>query len=192
MTRLIVLACVLGMLEGGDVQADRDQAVRMAIETLSSWLKVAPDAIQLVSVEPVDWPNSSLGCPKPDMAYLPVIVPGFRVRLAVGDRQREVHTGKGRALVCGTEAGTAPPSRSRSITPALAAADRARRHLASALELKPEELTIARIRPWRAAERPCNPPEGTAVDGETFVVELKRGAMTYRYRATAEIAWACK
>lgn len=192
MTRILLLACVLGVFHAGEMQTERDQAVRMATNALASVLKIAPEKIHLVSAEPVDWPNSSLGCPKPDMAYLPVIIPGFRVRLAFGDRQYELHTGSGRAILCDDAAGPAAPSRSRTITPALAAADRAKQHLASALKVKPDEVSVGRVRAWLSTEAPCNPPGGTTVDGETFSVELKSGTTTYRYRATPDVAWACK
>jgi hypothetical protein len=192
MTPMLVIASLLGILSTGNAQADRDRAVQMATDALSRVLKVAPESIQLVSIEPVDWPNSSLGCPKPDMAYLPAIVPGFRVRLSVGDRQHEVHTGAGRAIVCGQSGESAESSRFRTITPALAAADRAKEHLASALKVKPEDVAIGRVRKWDASDRACDPPKGTIVKGETFLVELKRGATTHRYRATPEAAWACR
>jgi len=192
MMRSVVLACVLGMFSGGDLQEDRDQAIRLATDALSRVLKVGPDKIQLVSAEAVDWPNSSLGCPKSDMAYLPVIVPGFRVRLAVGDRQHAVHTGSGRAIVCDDAARGTPSSESGGLTPPLAAADRARRHLATELHVKAEDIIVGRVDPWRSSERACDPPKGTTIEGDTFSVELKRGTKTYRYRATAQVAWACK
>lgn len=33
----------------------------------------------VVSAAAVDWPDSSLGCPQPDMMYLQVITPGYQV-----------------------------------------------------------------------------------------------------------------
>ncbi len=192
MTRFIALACVFGVIQVGAQQADRDQAVRTAISALSSSLKVAPDKVQLVSAEPVDWPNSSLGCPKPGMSYMQVIVPGFRVRLAVGDRQHEVHTGRGQAIVCDAAADPAAPPRSPAVKPGIAAADRAKQHLATTLGVKADDVSIGPIRTWRATDPPCAPPAGTTADGETFAVELKRGTTTFRYRATPDAAWACK
>lgn len=191
MTRMVVLACVLGLSGANGVQNARDEAVRMAIDALSSLLEIAPDAIRLVSVEAIDWPDSSLGCPARGMVYMPVIVPGFRVRLAVGDREHEVHTGGGRAVVCGAASSSAAPARP-PITPALAASDRAKRHLAETLEVAPDDLRVARVRRWRRDDRPCHPPTDTAMPAETFYVELTRRATTYRYRATPDLAWPCK
>ena len=39
----------------------------------------APGDINIISVEAVEFSDSSLGCPKPDMAYLQVITPGHKV-----------------------------------------------------------------------------------------------------------------
>lgn len=191
MTRMVVLAWVLGLSGITHAQGGRDEAVRMATEALSSLIEVAPDAIRLVSADAVEWPDSSLGCPSRETAYLPVITPGFRVRLAVGEREHEVHTGGGRAVVCQIGPGAAAPLRG-PLTPPLAAADRARRHLATALGVKTDDVRVARVRQWRAGERPCDPPEGTTIAGETFVVNLKQGRTTHRYRATPDTAWACK
>ncbi|MEX1194284.1 MAG: hypothetical protein WD904_00570 [Dehalococcoidia bacterium] len=48
--------------------------------------------ITVVSVEYTEWPDSSLGNPEPDMAYLQVITPGFKIVLAAGGQQYEYHT----------------------------------------------------------------------------------------------------
>jgi hypothetical protein len=109
MAGLLLLVSVLGM-SSGIVQPERDRAIRLATETLARHLDVAADKIRLVRAEAVDWPNSSLGCPKEGMSYMQVIVPGFRVRLAVGDREHAVHTGGNRAIVCESAARTPPPS----------------------------------------------------------------------------------
>src|SRR5262249_35246490 len=82
------------------VQPDRDRAVQMAIDALAHELAVQTNAIRVVSAEPVDWPDASLGCPEKGRSYVQVITPGFKVRLAAKDREYDVHTGAGRAIVC--------------------------------------------------------------------------------------------
>ena len=49
-------------------------------------------AIAIVSVEPVDWPDACLGLPRPDEACAQVITPGLRVVLSAGGRGYEYHT----------------------------------------------------------------------------------------------------
>jgi hypothetical protein len=52
--------------------------------------------------EPVDWPDTALGCPEPGRAYAQVITPGYRVVVQAGAQVLEVHTDEaGRAVVCG-------------------------------------------------------------------------------------------
>lgn len=53
---------------------------------------VDASAITVQSVEAVEWNNSALGCPKKGMAYMQVIVPGFRIVLAAGDKTYDYHT----------------------------------------------------------------------------------------------------
>lgn len=62
------------------------------VEAIAAQLGVGPDDLQVVSVEPRDWPNSALGCPQPDMVYSEVITPGFAIVVEVGGEQIEFHT----------------------------------------------------------------------------------------------------
>lgn len=52
---------------------------------------VDPAAITVVSDEEVEWSSSALGCPKPDMMYLTVITPGFKVVVEQGGKQYSYH-----------------------------------------------------------------------------------------------------
>ncbi len=69
---------------GADTAGARSEAIRLATATLSSRLGVDAAALQLVSADAVDWPDSSLGCPERGRVSMPVIVPGFRVQLQHG------------------------------------------------------------------------------------------------------------
>jgi hypothetical protein len=75
------------------------EVVRLAKEDLAQRLGVAVDQIQLVSVEAVDWSDTSLGCPQPGMMYAQVITPGYRVVLEAGGKQYDYHTDEGRFVV---------------------------------------------------------------------------------------------
>jgi hypothetical protein len=55
-------------------------------------LGVPPDTIQVVSIEPRNWPDASLGCPQPDMLYAQVVTPGYLVLVDVSGEQIEYHT----------------------------------------------------------------------------------------------------
>lgn len=87
---------------GIEPPADAEQLVRLAQEDLAQKLGLAPEAIRLVSVEAVNWPDTSLGCPQPGMMYAQVITLGFRVVLEVEGKKYEYHTDAGRFVVlCG-------------------------------------------------------------------------------------------
>ena len=59
--------------------ADSAAIIDLASDDLAQTLSLAPNAIEVVSVEAIDWPDGSLGCPQPGMAYAQVITPGLRI-----------------------------------------------------------------------------------------------------------------
>jgi hypothetical protein len=64
----------------------------MAVTKLAADLHIAPDQVQVLSVEQHDWPDSSLGCPEPGKAYLQIITPGYRAILEANGQRYEYHT----------------------------------------------------------------------------------------------------
>jgi hypothetical protein len=63
-----------------------------AIQDLARRLNLNPNEIRLLEKEPVDWPDSSLGCPQPGFEYLTVITPGYRIHLEAGGQRYAYHT----------------------------------------------------------------------------------------------------
>jgi hypothetical protein len=55
--------------ETATVNADQQELAALAINTLAAHLSVEPGEITLQSLSPVDWPDSSLGCPQPGMGF---------------------------------------------------------------------------------------------------------------------------
>jgi hypothetical protein len=53
------------------------------------------DEIIYLAAEPMTWPNTGLGCPDPDLAYAEVIVEGYLITMAVGERTFDYHTDTG-------------------------------------------------------------------------------------------------
>jgi hypothetical protein len=62
------------------------------IAAIAEDLGVPPESVQVVTTEPRDWPDSSLGCPQPDMLYAQVITPGYLVLVEVSGERIEYHT----------------------------------------------------------------------------------------------------
>lgn len=69
-------------------QAKSDLAQRLAMD---------PAQIDLVEAASVTWPDGSLGCPQPGMAYIQVQVDGLLIRLRARDHIYEYHSGGARA-----------------------------------------------------------------------------------------------
>jgi hypothetical protein len=94
------VAALATLATGCQAAAERDPIADLAVDTLVSELGVPQERISVVSVDAIDWPDSSVGCPKPGMSYLTVITPGHKVLLKVDDRTYAVHEAKSHAFVC--------------------------------------------------------------------------------------------
>ncbi|WP_322512885.1 hypothetical protein [Chloroflexus sp.] len=64
-----------------------------AKQDLAQRLGIDVAAIEVVSVEAVTWPDGALGCPRPGMAYIQVLIDGLRILLRVGDQLYPYHSG---------------------------------------------------------------------------------------------------
>ena len=65
---------------------------RLAVEDLAQRLGVATGDITILSVEPVSWADTSLGCPAPGVVYAQVEVPGYRIELLARGEAHTYHT----------------------------------------------------------------------------------------------------
>ncbi|MDY6877643.1 MAG: hypothetical protein SWK90_15785 [Chloroflexota bacterium] len=74
-------------LQGLVMQAKEDLAMRLSVRV---------DQIDLIEAEAVIWPDSSLGCPQPGMMYTQVQHDGSLVRLRIGKRIYNYHSGGNR------------------------------------------------------------------------------------------------
>ena len=79
--------------------AEREIA-RLAIDALAAVLQVPKDRIRVDAIQPVEWPDSSVGCPQPGMAYMQVITAGHRISLRADGNIHVVNEANGRAFVC--------------------------------------------------------------------------------------------
>ncbi|MFC1466918.1 MAG: hypothetical protein ACFLMY_18955 [Candidatus Brachytrichaceae bacterium NZ_4S206] len=67
-------------------------AVVAAREALAKQLRITSDAIQVISVEEVQWPDGCLGVRTPGVFCIQIVVPGYRVVLEVDGRRYTYHT----------------------------------------------------------------------------------------------------
>ena len=70
--------------------------VAQAIADLVARTGSAPAEIELIGLEQVTWPDASLGCPQPGMAYAQVLQEGWQIRLRCRGQVYEYHSGPSR------------------------------------------------------------------------------------------------
>lgn len=83
----------------GRAPSEAEQVVELAKEDLAQRLGVSVEEIEVLSVEPVEWRDTSLGCPQPGMMYAQVITPGYGVLLEAKGETHEYHTDRGQLVV---------------------------------------------------------------------------------------------
>ncbi|MEM7349052.1 MAG: hypothetical protein AAF485_32890, partial [Chloroflexota bacterium] len=67
-------------------------AIEAAIAHLAEEIGVNPEVITLTSIEAIQWPDSSLGCPQEGFFYAQVITPGFKIVLEAEGNSYPYHT----------------------------------------------------------------------------------------------------
>lgn len=81
-------------MEKGNIEPIKgsEKALAAAITDLSKQSGVPPDEIALVSMEAMEWSDSSLGCPQEGFMYAQVVTPGYLIVLEADGQQFEYHT----------------------------------------------------------------------------------------------------
>ena len=195
---------VLAMLASGcqaaaptvadEPSAEQDPIADLAIDTLASELEVPQKRIHVLSVAAVDWPDSSVGCPKAGMSYLTVITPGHKVLLKVEDRTYVVHEAKGQAFICqqpstAAEAGGAG-SRTQDRLMLTARADLAKR-----LGVPVPEIQAAGVTPKTFEDASLGCPKAgmqyAQVQTEGWVLMLRHGNRDFTYHADSHHVIPC-
>ena len=75
--------------------------VELAKQELATLSGVDATAITVTSVAPVEWNDSSLGCPDPATSYMQVITPGYQITLEADGKTYNYHTdSKDRVVLC--------------------------------------------------------------------------------------------
>jgi hypothetical protein len=99
---LLAYASASGPLGGAPIPGGAQPVVDRAIDDLVERTGTDRESIIIAAVEPVNWPDTSLGCPRPDMMYAQVITPGYRILLSYEGQTYEYHSDGGTRIVyCG-------------------------------------------------------------------------------------------
>ena len=169
--------------------------VQLAVEDLADRLGVAPEEIQVVSVEAMEWSDASLGCPQPGMMYAQVITPGYQVMLEVDGQEYAYHTDTGNHVVlCEPEAASEIPAAPKSVAPmpevevppeAEQAVKLAQQDLVSTQGLAPGAVRVVVVEPvdWSDSSLGCPQPGMMYAQVITpgFLVVLEADGQTYTY-----------
>ncbi|MBL1275337.1 MAG: hypothetical protein COB30_004565 [Ectothiorhodospiraceae bacterium] len=104
---LLPLSCVTEAATD-NAQSIESVAIELAKKTLVTQEKININNIQVESTNAVQWPDSSLGCPKPGMMYGQMITAGYQITLrdSASKTLHTVHTGKDYAVICTSSGNT--------------------------------------------------------------------------------------
>lgn len=84
-----------------------DVAAKLVSEVsqdLAKRLGVDVQEVTLESLEGLDWPDGALGCPEPGMGYITMLIPGYRMILAVDGQTYDYRVAQsGYFVLCGPE-----------------------------------------------------------------------------------------
>src|SRR2546425_79870 len=110
------------------------EAAALARRSLAAKLSMPIERIKIVSVSPVEWRDSSLGCPERGMVYTQVLTSGYKVTLRAAEREHAVHVAGTHVVFCSsqTESKLAPAA---LISGSLKAGDAGRAALAARVKI---------------------------------------------------------
>ena len=174
-------------------EAERGAAV-LAIDTLAADLKIPREQIEVDTVRAMEWRDSSIGCPKPGVAYLDVITPGYKVTLRVGKAIHVVHEAGNRALVCRQDKalGGITPQRELTFGPQLVAA---RRDLAGRIGVTEREIQFvsADSKTWGDASLGCPEPGMQYAQAQVpgWVLTFRQGERLFTYHTDLDRTIPC-
>jgi len=170
--------------------SEREQAaIDLAIAKVNEQTPVTADSISHLKVRAINWSDSSMGCGKPGVEYLQRVIPGYLVAFNANEQLFTVHIGNGTAIICNRLQDIIAEKQKRGL--AMNRLHKAAKvDLAEKLKVKPEEITVTKIR----RENWTDSSLGCPVEGMEYVqgpIEGVRIQMTcrdkeYEYRAALD------
>ncbi len=78
-------------------------------QDLARRLNIDVQQITVEQIEEITWPDGALGCPEPGMAYITVLIPGYRLILAAQGNTYDYHVAaSGTFVLCGANGRPVP------------------------------------------------------------------------------------
>ena len=172
------------------------QIVAQARENLSQRLGVGVDQVEPGEAQAVAWPDTSLGCPQPGMAYAQVITPGYRIVLTAGGKTYEYHADSQRRVVYCESKGAQPLPGGESIE----SVRLAREDLARRLGVSVDSITVGAIIGQEfstdafncrtSKERIAKEESPQVVSGQSIL--LSTSGRRYEYHASGQTVIFCR
>lgn len=172
----------------------RDRAVARAREALRA-AGVDPSPLTTKGVEPVTWPDSSLGCRQPGIQYLQVLTPGYRIEFQGAQGNYLVHVAANRAIVCTGKAG-AGSSLKRPLVPLRGIelmTQRAKEMLVTAVHAPAEQIRVVGFEPQVWPDTGLGCPAASSVPGRVsgFRIILEDRGREYTFNTDLHRVIAC-
>jgi len=188
-------ASFAALLAAGAVGAGEQEPVaNAAIDALAAELRIPREQIEVDMIRAVDWPNSSLGCPKPGVAYLDVITPGHQVTLRANGEVYVVHEAGNRAVICrGSLSLTGAMTQARPVYNRQMA--EARADLAGRLNVPQADIVpvSGEMQTWNDAALGCPDPGTSYAQAQVtgWVLTLRHGTRDYTYHTDLQRTIPC-
>jgi len=92
---------VPSLSRGTPASPDAQASIDAALADAAAHLGVSSAALKVDQVEPRQWGDSSLGCPKPGQMYSQIVTPGFVIVISGPGKQLEYHADtRGHVVLC--------------------------------------------------------------------------------------------
>jgi hypothetical protein len=181
-----------------DTSAAAQAAADQARAEAARQLQAQAGEFTIVTIEPAQWTDSSLGCRKPNSMYTDVMSNGYTVVLERQGKRHQVNVAGSRAVMCEQTtrlSGTVrQPMSARGL-------DRmttlARQDLANRLRLDLQQVRVAKVEPrrWTDEDMNCSSGGGSPADagaGSTgYRLALSTSGRTYFYHTDLRSVRAC-
>jgi hypothetical protein len=181
--------------DSGAAQAAGEQARAAA----ANQLHAQASEFKIVTIEPAQWSDSSLGCRKPNAMYQQVVSSGYVVVLEREGKRHQVNVAGSRAVMC--DVATRLSGTVRQPMPARGldrVASLARQDLANRLHVDVEQIRIATMEPrrWTDDDMNCRSGKGEPVTGESaegigYRLALTTSGRTFFYHTDLRSVRAC-
>ncbi len=84
---------------GATVPPEASELVDEARNGVAQQAGIPAPQVSVVSVQMVEWPDMSLGCPEPGMAYAQIVTPGYLIKLSAGGQTYEYHSDRDSTVI---------------------------------------------------------------------------------------------